>query len=1050
MAHLLEIFGEGGTADRSAPLPGDLQQQLNRLLLTSPSLSELYSRLSKFLLQTVAVDGMWLGSPDVNEQVQHSYSAGDGVAEFLDGETIRLDENADSPLAHAWRTGTPQFALDWTVTDNLVPGAFWRERGLRFGWRSSCAIPLSGENGKRDILILYSKRPRFFGREYIRRFVLQLHTLLGFALERLQMLEATTKDQQTLALYKTAMDASANGILIAEAPDDLPIRYVNPAFEQMTGYSTEEILGKNCRFMQSTDTAQPQLETLREAIRQGKPCTVELKNYRKDGTMFWNSLSVAPVLDQTGVATHFIGIQKDVTELRTTLSESVHSNALYRAVMSTAELVVRVKTEAELLTELCRLFVESKLFAQAWIGSPNSDGAMEIKTICSNNGEMENLSYLPDVLTDNERCVLAVRAWESAQIQFMDGRPTDPKCLPILDLHRAQELHSAAVVPLYKNGTIWALLTLLSQESNIFNPELMELIERIGRLAGHGLDALDLRHTLEEERKYQSWLARHDPLTDLLNRRGLTERMEEAMARAQLGSESIAVALVDLSGFRALNELHGHPACDLMLRTVADRLQGSLRPEDAAGRLGGDDFVVILKDVDEEKLAHILPRIQSAVDGPIELANGRIATIQTSIGVTLFPQDNSTPEHLLRHADRALYLLKERGATGGPRWALFLAKEDDQRRVRGEAVLGLFRKGNACIHYQPIINLQTGRPSKVEALARLADDDGQLLPPAEFLPHLGPSELISLTYQVLSQGIEDMHRLADRGFPLNLGINLEPAILANSEAVRWMCQKIETSGLGTNRIVLELLEHRDTLSLSGSREALLELKRAGARVALDDIGSGYSSLLRIKELPIDVMKLDRSFMSGLDRRPKELQFLMHLMDLSQTLGVDLIAEGIESNACRDALAALGVRFAQGYAIAMPMNIEEIELWLGKYNPVSWTGPTTLLGGVALQLRDLSMSERFLDHNPSLVQSAAPLNPQCPCKTGLAIQAIGPEASKLFAAHMEWHRTMADLWKHSAGIVDSRDFHIARAAYEEEMFHLVVEAQSPELEAIHCL
>ena len=169
--------------------------------------------------------------------------------------------------------------------------------------------------------------------------------------------------------------------------------------------------------------------------------------------------------------------------------------------------------------------------------------------------------------------------------------------------------------------------------------------------------------------------------------------------------------------------------------------------------------------------------------------------------------------------------------------------------------------------------------------------------------------------QVLARALQDVRHLDHCNFHLNFGINLEPATLADLKAMQNLRHQIETSGLSKNRIVLELLEHPDTLSLTGSREVLLDLKRSGARVALDDIGSAYSSLLRMKELPVDGVKLDRSFLNGLDHQPKELRFLMHLMDLSRTLGVDLIAEGIETVPCLDAIAALGIQLAQGYAIA---------------------------------------------------------------------------------------------------------------------------------------
>jgi diguanylate cyclase (GGDEF)-like protein/PAS domain S-box-containing protein len=1039
MAQLVEFFGDFQSRDLLAISQGDLPQQLDRLLLTVPSISELYSRLGEFLLQVVAVDGVWLGSPDEEEKVRCHFLAGAGVEEFLAASPILIDQNSDSPLAQAWRTGIPQFAFDWRNEQDRLPNPFWRERGLRFGWRSSCAIPISGAGGKRDILVLYSKRPNFFGKEPIQRFVLQLHSLLGFALERLRLLEAMEQSRQALMVYKNAMDVSVHGILIAAAKEDLPICYVNPAFERITGYSAEEAIGRNCRFLQGADTAQPQMETVREAVRQGKSCTVELRNYRKNGTMFWNSVSIAPVLNAEGRATHFIGVQNDVTHLKTLLSESDRSNALYRALMSTAELVVRAQTERELLAELCRLMVESNLFAQVWIGHPNSAGDLEIQSVCGNSRDLEHVSYLPNVLTGDEKNILEVRAWQHCQVQFTNDRLTDPECLPIQDPDRTRDLHAAAAVPMYRNGEIWALLMLLSRESNVFTPELLELIERIGLLAGHGLDALDLRHTLEEERKYQSWLARHDPVTDLLNRRGLTERVEEAIARARLRGGSMAVALVDLNGFRLFNELHGHPACDRMLRTVADRLQTSLRPGDVAGRLGGDEFVLILEDVDEEKLAVMLPQIQASVERPMVLASGRTATIQTSIGVTLFPQDNSTSEHLLRHADRALYALKESREAAGSRWAVFHAEADEQKQIRRKAILALFRKGNIRVHYQPLVNLKTGEVIGVEALARLIDENNELLAPAEFLPHFGPAELTALTFQVLTQGIQDMHRLDDAGFHLNLGINLEPATLADLEAMQELRRQIESSGMGTDRIVLELLEHTGILSMNVTQGTLRDLKASGAKIALDDLGTAHSSLLRMKQFPVDIVKLDRSFLAGLDRQLKDLRFLINLVNLARSLDFQLVAEGVENDASCDALAAMGVTYAQGYGIAMPMALEELENWLQNCRPVPWTRPRTMLGLIALQLIGLDATARILPQRPDFLKYLQDCDSNRECEIGRSMNELGEMCAGATAAHRAFHATLALHASQSSGIVKYCDFQAARIVYEAALFHALLDA-----------
>ncbi len=1039
MAQLVEFFDDRHVSGTPALLNGDLPQHLDRLLLTSHSVAELYARLGEFLLHSVGVDGMWLGSPDENEQVQHHYSAGDGVSEFLDTETILIGENVDSPLAHAWRTGTPQFACDWMDQSTPLPSAFWRERGLQFGWRSSCAIPITGESGKRDILILYSKRPHFFGRDYIRRFVLQLHSSLGFALERLRLMDAIQTGQRALMLYKSAMDVSTHGILIAAAEKDLPICYVNPAFERITGYSAEESIGRNCRFLQGADTAQPQMETIREALSQGQSCTVELRNYRKNGTMFWNSVSIAPVLDETGRTTHFIGVQKDITDVKTLLQESIRSNALYRALMGTAELVVGAQTEPELLDGLCRLLVDSKLFSQVCIGClVNFAGTLQIEPICNRFDESKDVSSLPNVTSDQATTDLNVRAWRLRQLQFTNNRRTSE---PIPPSDRRDPPFATAVVPLYRGGEIWALLTLQSNEPDIFSTELLKLMERIGRLAGHGLDALDLRRTLEEERKYQSWLARHDALTDLLNRRGLTEGLEEAIARSDRQHQSMAVALIGLNGFRLLNELYGHPACDLLLRTVADRLRTSLRPGDVAGRLGGDEFVLVLEDIDEERLALVLPKIQEAVEDPIQLASGRMVTIQTSIGVTIYPQDHCTAEHLLRHADRALWEFKEARGASTSRWTIYQPEADAQKRIRQTSVLALFHQGNLRVHYQPLVNLLTGKVTGVEALARLVDKGGRILPPAEFLEHFGTAELTSLTTQVVAQSIQDLDRLDKAGCHLCVGINLEPVILNDSKSVLDLCRQIERSGLAASRIVLELLEHSETLSLNVAQGTLCDLKASGAKIALDDVGTAYSSLLRMKQFPVDIIKLDRSFLAGLDRQPKELRFLMHLVNLARSLGFELVAEGVENDAACDALAAMGVTYAQGYAIAMPMALEDLENWLQRHRPVPWTGPRTVLGIVALQLIGLDATARILPQRPDILEHMQDCDCNRECEIGRYMNALGPQCVEAITAHGAFHAALSLHARQSNGIVKPSDFQAARVSYEEALFRTVLDASS---------
>lgn len=1018
--------------------------QLDHLLLTVPSVAVLYPQLTDFLAKIPGVDAAWLGHPDEAGIVHPHAAAGSGIHEYLDGYPIFLLDNPDSPLARAWLTNQTQFVADLNDprTGRLTP--YWEQRRLRFGWRSCCAIPVTGTDGQRDALMLYSKRLNFFEINEVRHLIAHLQAVLGITLERLRLVEALKEQQQTLILYKTGMDASRNGILISDAVEpDLPIRYVNPEFERITGYSTEEALGRHLLFLANGDTDQPELQIVRDALNKEEPCAVEVRNHRKDGTMFWNSLSMAPVRNEAGAVTHFIGVQNDITRLKNAADENGRANALYRALMSAAELVIRAQDEGQLLDELCRLLVESGLFAQAWIGRPNIAGDLEVQSVFSILN-LKEYWYLPNVYTGDENRVLSVRAWRQSKLQYTNDRLGDPAHPAIHDFYQEHGLRATAVVPLYRDGDLWALLTLHSPQSNLFNPELLELLERIARLAGHGLDALDLRQILEQERLHQSWLARHDALTDILNRRGIIERMEEALSRARRHKTSLAIAVMDLDGFKIVNDLHGHSTGDLLLRTIADRLQSTLRQTDAMGRLGSDEFVLILEDIeDQDGLTTMLSRVQASVEGPIQLSNERVVTVRGCVGVTLFPQDDSPPERLLRHADRALYALKESKEEPDQRWMVFQAEVDAQKFVREKTILSLFRSGNIRVHYQPVIDLQTGKVSGIEALARLADNDSSLLPPGEFLPHLSSADLVTLTHQVLAQSARDLHRLDKAGFELSVGINLEPIMLADPKAMEDLRHQMQTSGIAPHRIILELLERADTLSLAGSQQALRDLKLCGAQVALDDVGSAYSSLLRVKELPVDLIKLDRSFLIGLERQPKELRFLMNLVHLAQALGLGFVAEGIECSEAGDALAALGVRLAQGYSIARPMGIEDLLKWLKRYKPVPWTRPTSVLGAVALQLRNLDATGRILEQRPSFLRYLLARDSDWEREIGTGLrEATGPGASKLASAHQVWHRTLTTLSAQSDGTVAFQSFEFARSAYEEAMFQAALEAAPP--------
>ncbi len=1021
----------------------ELPALLDRLLLTSPSVAQLYPELTRFLANIDGVDGAWIGRADHgtgDSLTLHPQAiAGEAVREYLAGAPVLLLDNPASPVARAWQEGETQFVADLLAPNASHQTPYWRSRAIQFGWQSVCAVPVTQASGDRLILVLYSRRPGFFALEAIQTLIHHVESVLQLAIERLKLLETLKRQRQTLALYKASMDASSNAVFIAEnRGTEFPVCYVNAAYERITGYSAEEVVGKNCRLLEDAATGPSERAALRKALASGSPCATDVENHRKDGSRFWSALTIAPVRDVDGVVTHFVGIQNEITALKNATLQSERTNAMYSALMSAAELVVRAQTERELLDELCRVLVDGGLFAQSWVARPNAAGELEIHSIHS-AGPVDRRMHLPNVFTGDETRILSVRAWRRSRLQYSNDRLSDDMIDPIRKYYEDHGLHATAVVPVYRDGDLWGLLTLLSAQANILGPEVLELIERIGRLVGHGLDALDLRQILEEERQHQSWLARHDALTDILNRRGIIERLEEATARARRHGKLLAVAVLDLDGFKTVNEAHGHRTGDLLLRTVADRLQAKLRQSDAVGRLGSDEFVLVLEDLERaEDLTVLLSRIQDAVDGQVQLANDRTAAVRATMGVTLFPADDSSPERLVRHAERALYSLKESKEDPDLRWVLYHPAEDEQKHIRQKTIRALFRSGNLQVHYQPVIDLQTGRVSGIEALARLKAEDGSLVPPAEFLPQLTPADLVALTHQVLATSTNDLQQLDAAGFELSVGINFEPSTLADPKAMEELETQILSCGINPQRIILELLERADTMSVAGSQQALQELKACGVRIALDDVGSAYSSLLRVKELPVDMIKLDRSFLIGLEHHPHELRFLMNLVHLARALGLSFVAEGIECPASGDALAALGVRLAQGFSIARPMPFDALFAWLRRYQPVPWTRPTSILGAVALQLRDLDASARMIEQRPSFLRHLVARPADLDGEIGGSLSRSEPGGEQLSAAYRAWHAKIRDL-SQAGETLNFASFEYARSTYEEAMFRAALDA-----------
>jgi diguanylate cyclase (GGDEF)-like protein len=421
--------------------------------------------------------------------------------------------------------------------------------------------------------------------------------------------------------------------------------------------------------------------------------------------------------------------------------------------------------------------------------------------------------------------------------------------------------------------------------------------------------------------------ALHDHLTDLPNRTLLYERMEDAIAGVSRGGGVAALLLIDLDRFKEVNDTLGHDHGDRLLEQVASRLREAVRRGDTLARLGGDEFAVLVRDVPHRgAIAEVATRLQQAMARPFVL-NGFTAVLDASVGIAYCPDHGSDVHVLLQRADVAMYDAK-RTRTGIQTYA----EERDPYSAERLQLLGELREaiaaGELVLHYQPKVSLgATRRTTGVEALVRWLHPTDGLLMPAQFMPEAVRSQLIEpLTRWVLDTALHQQRLWSDAGLDLTMAVNISARSLTrDSDLPDTLAELSQTWGIAPGRLILELTEN--ALLDADGPDILDLLHRMGARLAIDDFGTGHSSLVYLQRLPLDEVKIDRSFVTNLASAPADAVIASSTIDLAHNLGLTVVAEGAEDEATLEMLADYGCDSAQGFFFSQPCAAEELTTWL---------------------------------------------------------------------------------------------------------------------------
>ena len=420
--------------------------------------------------------------------------------------------------------------------------------------------------------------------------------------------------------------------------------------------------------------------------------------------------------------------------------------------------------------------------------------------------------------------------------------------------------------------------------------------------------------------------ALHDSLTGLPNRTMLAEHLAVALARARRSGRAIALAYIDLDDFKLVNDNLGHAAGDRLLVDVGHRLESCLRDTDVLARQGGDEFLLLLADLDDPETAKkaavaTYERMRAAFDEPFHLDGAELA-IGVSMGVSVFPQDASDAETLHRHADTSMYRAKENG--GG--LTVFEASQAAAPLARLSLAARLRRAiddGELELHYQPIWDLSAGGIMGIEALVRWRHPLRGLVPPLEFIPVAEQTGVIdALGDWVLEETCRQARVWQDLGLSPGLGINVSPYQLRRPAFAERMRGTIVSHDLDPGRFIVELTESAWMLDADRTLLMLQELREAGLVLALDDFGAGYSSLSRLLHLPLQIVKIDRQFLDGVPDQPGAVAVLDAIMRVAKTCGCDIVIEGIETDAQRDVVTGMGARLGQGFGLGRPLPAAE--------------------------------------------------------------------------------------------------------------------------------
>ncbi len=779
---------------------------------------------------------------------------------------IRIGPNAGS-------CGTAAYRQETVVVTDIARDPLWagaRELALAHGLRACWSTPiLSSARTTLGTFAVYYQEPRAPDQRALELVQNAAH-LAGIAIERARVLEELRGSEER---FRSLVQHSSDIITILDA--DGRMRYESPAVERILGYTPEEMLTLNAFDLIHPDDLPHVMERFTAGLQQpGSLVQTEYRARHRDGSWRWMASDSVNHFNTPSIG-GFVVNSRDITEQRIAANALRESEERYRTIVATAHEGIWVVDAAAITTYV-------------------------------NQHMADMLGYAVNEMIG---CSL---------YEFMDDAAR-------AEAQAAFERRRRGIKETYdfrfrrKDGTdLWTIIS------------TSPLYDSAGNFSG----ALGMITDITERKQTEARLAHaafHDSLTGLPNRALLLERLRSALEQVRHGRATLCgVLFLDLDHFKLINDSLGHLAGDRFLLTVAERLRGCLRTGDTVARMGGDEFVILLPEVrDERAVIEVAERVQQALAEPFVL-EGHDVFSAVSIGIAVSTRGIEQPEDLLRDADTALNRAK---STGRMRYEVFdhaMHAQSLARLQRESELRRAIERQQFELHYQPVVLARTGAIVGVEALLRWRHPELGMMPPAQFMSIAEDTGLIiPLGRWVLETACRQVASWHRQGWPITLAVNLSARQFRQKDLSAMITRMITETGLDSRFLKLEITESNVMQDAEASIATLKALKRLGVRISIDDFGTGYSSLSYLKRLPIDTLKIDRSFVHDLNTDPNDAAIASAIIAMAHNLKLQVIAEGVETPEQRAFLEAHHCDMLQGFLFSGPLPAEQLAALLAE-------------------------------------------------------------------------------------------------------------------------